>query len=138
MLRALRFLGFGERAVVTVACDDQDNVRLDVLEQALGAINGPTIVVVECGNVNTGAFDDFAAGADLIDAHRAAGSPAWVHVDGAVMLLAAASPAMAGQVAGLDRLDSWSTPGRPTGTSSSTPTTAASRSAATRPLIAPR
>jgi glutamate/tyrosine decarboxylase-like PLP-dependent enzyme len=111
VLRALRFLGFGERAVVTVACDDQDNVRPDALERALGAVHGPTIVAVECGNVNTGAFDDFTAVADLADAHRAAGNPTWVHVDGAVMLLAAASPAMAGHVAGLDRLDSWSTDG---------------------------
>lgn len=111
VLRALRFLGLGERAVVTVACDDQDNVLPDALEQALRAIHGPTIVVVECGNVNTGGFDDYAAVAGLAEAHRAAGYPTWVHVDGAVMLLAAASPAMAGHVAGLDRLDSWSTDG---------------------------
>ncbi|MGI9008745.1 MAG: pyridoxal phosphate-dependent decarboxylase family protein [Streptosporangiaceae bacterium] len=106
---ALRFLGLGECAVVEVPCDDQDNVRPDALEQALRSISGPTIVTVECGNVNTGAFGDFAAVADLADAHRAAGHPTWVHVDGAVMLLAAAAPAMAAQVRGLSRLDSWST-----------------------------
>ncbi|GAA5200828.1 aminotransferase class V-fold PLP-dependent enzyme [Rugosimonospora acidiphila] len=111
VLRALRFLGIGERAVVTVDCDDQDRVRPDALARALHAIDGPTIAAVECGNVNTGAFDDFAAVADLADEHRAAGNPTWVHVDGAVMLLAAASPAMAGSVVGLDRLDSWSTDG---------------------------
>ncbi|WP_433284430.1 pyridoxal phosphate-dependent decarboxylase family protein [Pseudonocardia sp. CA-142604] len=111
VLRALRFLGLGERSIVTVACDDNDNVRPDELEQALHTIHGPTIVVVECGNVNTGGFDDFAAVADLTDAHRAAGNPTWVHVDGAVMLLAAASPVMADNVVGLDRLDSWSTDG---------------------------
>ena len=55
--------------------------------------------------------DDFAAVADLADAHRTAGNPTWVHVDGAVMLLAAASPFMADQVVGLERLDSWSTDG---------------------------
>jgi glutamate/tyrosine decarboxylase-like PLP-dependent enzyme len=109
--RALRFLGLGERAVVVVPCDDQDNVRPDALEQALRSISGPTIVTVECGNVNTGAFDDCTAVADLADAHRAAGNPTWVHVDGAVMLLAAASPGMAARVRGLDRLDSWSTDG---------------------------
>jgi glutamate/tyrosine decarboxylase-like PLP-dependent enzyme len=111
VLRALRFLGLGERAVVTVACDDQDNVDPDALTQALHSITGPTIVNVECGNVNTGAFDDFTAVADAADAHRAAGNPTWVHVDGAVMLLAAASPRMAARVRGLDRLDSWSTDG---------------------------
>ena len=73
--------------------------------------SGPTIVVIEAGNVNTGSFDDFDAVADLVEAHRAAGHPTWVHVDGAVMLLAAASPAMAGHTRGLSRLDSWSTDG---------------------------
>jgi glutamate/tyrosine decarboxylase-like PLP-dependent enzyme len=111
VLRALRFLGLGERAVVPVPCDDQDNVRPDALEQALRSVSGPTIVTVECGNVNTGGFDDFTAVADIADAHRAAGHPTWVHVDGAVMLLAAASAAMAARVRGLDRLDSWSTDG---------------------------
>jgi glutamate/tyrosine decarboxylase-like PLP-dependent enzyme len=109
--RALRFLGLGERAVVPVPCDDQDNIRPDALQQALRSVRGPTIVSVECGNVNTGGFDDFAAVADIADAHRAAGHPTWVHVDGAVMLLAAASSAMAARVRGLDRLDSWSTDG---------------------------
>jgi glutamate/tyrosine decarboxylase-like PLP-dependent enzyme len=111
VLRALRFLGIGERAVVVVPCDDQDNMRPDALAQALQSISGPSVITVECGNVNTGAFDDFTAVADLADAHRAAGNPTWVHVDGAVMLLAAASPAMADRVHGLDRLDSWSTDG---------------------------
>jgi glutamate/tyrosine decarboxylase-like PLP-dependent enzyme len=111
VLRALRFLGLGERAVVPVPCDDQDNVRPDALEQALRSVSGPTIVTVECGNVNTGGFDDFTAVADIADAHRAAGHPTWVHVDGAVMLLAAASAALAARVRGLDRLDSWSTDG---------------------------
>ncbi|MEU0789079.1 pyridoxal-dependent decarboxylase [Amycolatopsis sp. NPDC005961] len=111
VLRALRFLGLGEQALVTVACDDEDRIRPDALREALATIHGPTIVVVESGNVNTGAFDDFDAVADLADEHRAAGNPTWVHVDGAVMLLAAASRSMAGRVAGLDRLDSWSTDG---------------------------
>lgn len=111
VLRALRFLGLGERSAVLVPCDDQDNVRPDLLEQVLRSLSGPTIVAVECGNVNTGAFDDFTAVAELADAHRGAGNPTWVHVDGAVMLLAAAAPGMQAFVRGLDRLDSWSTDG---------------------------
>lgn len=109
--RALRFLGFGERSAVRLACDDQDRLRPEALEQALCSISGPTIVVIEAGNVNTGSFDDFDAVADVADAHRAAGHPTWVHVDGAVMLLAAASPAMARHTRGLSRLDSWSVDG---------------------------
>lgn len=111
VFRALRYLGLGERSAVPVPCDDQDRVLPDALERALSSIDGPTIVTVESGNVNTGAFDDFVAVADIADAHRARGNPTWVHVDGAVMLLAAAAPSMAAYVRGIDRLDSWSTDG---------------------------
>ena len=107
--RALRFLGLGERSAVFVPCDDQDRIRPEALQQMLGSVSGPTIVTAECGNVNTGSFDDLSAVADIADAHRALGNPTWVHVDGAVMLLAAAAPSMSEYVRGLDRLDSWST-----------------------------
>ena len=111
VLRALRFLGLGERSAVLVPCDEQDRVLPQALERTLQAVSGPTIIAVECGNVNTGAFDDFDAVAELADRHRALGNPTWVHVDGAVMLLAAAAPSMARHVRGLDRMDSWSTDG---------------------------
>jgi glutamate/tyrosine decarboxylase-like PLP-dependent enzyme len=107
--RALRFLGLGERTAIEVACDDEDRFVVEDLRRTLEAIDGPTIVCAEAGNVNTGAFDRFDAVADLTDAHRARGNPTWVHVDGAVGLLAAASPAHAPLVAGVARLDSWST-----------------------------
>jgi glutamate/tyrosine decarboxylase-like PLP-dependent enzyme len=107
--RALRFLGLGERTAIEVAGDDEDRFVLTELRTTLEAIVGPTIVCAEAGNVNTGAFDRFDELADLVDAHRARGNPTWVHVDGAVGLLAAASPAHAQLVAGLARLDSWST-----------------------------
>ncbi len=111
VLRALRFLGLGERSAVMVPCDDQDNVLPDALAETLRSVSGPTIITVECGNVNTGAFDAFDAVADIAAAHREAGNPTWVHVDGAVMLLAAAAPTMAPRVRGFDRMDSWSTDG---------------------------
>lgn len=111
VLRSLRFLGLGEHAAVMVPCDDQDRIRPEALADVLRSVSGPTLLTVEAGNVNTGSFDDFDAVADLADAHRAAGHPTWVHVDGAVMLLAAAAPSMAGHTRGLDRLDSWSTDG---------------------------
>jgi glutamate/tyrosine decarboxylase-like PLP-dependent enzyme len=111
VLRALRFLGLGERSAVLVPCDDQDRILPQALERTLESVSGPTIIAVECGNVNTGAFDDFVAVADLAESHRARGNPTWVHVDGAVMLLAAASPRMSRHVRDLDRMDSWSTDG---------------------------
>ncbi|MDT7545208.1 MAG: hypothetical protein QOE99_1318 [Actinomycetota bacterium] len=111
VLRALRFLGLGERSAVMVPCDSEDRVLPEELERTLRGVSGPTILTVEAGNVNTGSFDDFVAVADIAEAHRARGNPTWVHVDGAVMLLAAAAPGMAGHVAGLDRPDSWSTDG---------------------------
>lgn len=109
--RALRYLGLGERTAAEVACDDEDRFLLDELRTTLERTDGPTIVCAEAGNVNTGAFDRFAAIADLVDAHRARGNPTWAHVDGAVGLLAAASEEHAHLVVGLDRFDSWSTDG---------------------------
>jgi glutamate/tyrosine decarboxylase-like PLP-dependent enzyme len=109
--RALRYLGLGERTATEVACDDEDRYLVDELRTTLESIEGPTIVCVEAGNVNTGAFDRFDAIADLVDAHRSRGNPSWVHVDGAVGLLATASKEHARLVVGLDRLDSWSTDG---------------------------
>jgi glutamate/tyrosine decarboxylase-like PLP-dependent enzyme len=109
--RALRYLGLGERTAVEVACDDEDRFEIAALRRTLERLEGPTIVATEAGNVNTGAFDRFDAIADLVDAHRARGNPTWVHVDGAVGLLAAASKEHAYLTAGMERLDSWSTDG---------------------------
>lgn len=106
--RALRYLGLGERTMIEVASDDQDRIVIEELDRVLRGLQGPTIVCVEAGNVNTGAFDDFEGVADAVDAHRERGHPAWVHVDGAVGLLAAAVPGDTGPTAGLARLDSWS------------------------------
>ncbi|MEX1162600.1 MAG: pyridoxal-dependent decarboxylase [Nitriliruptor sp.] len=109
--RALRFLGLGERTATEVACDDEDRFLLDDLRRTLEATTGPTILCAEAGNVNTGAFDRFEAIADAAEAHRARGNPTWVHVDGAVGLLAAASAHHRHLTAGMERLDSWSTDG---------------------------
>jgi glutamate/tyrosine decarboxylase-like PLP-dependent enzyme len=109
--RALRFLGLGERTATEVACDEEERVLVDELREALEAVEGPTILCVEAGNVNTGSFDRFAAVADVADEHRARGNPTWVHVDGAVGLLAATSPVTRHLTVGMDRLDSWSLDG---------------------------
>jgi glutamate/tyrosine decarboxylase-like PLP-dependent enzyme len=102
--RALRFLGIGTSAVREVPADDQGRIVMEALRDELGGADGPTIACVQAGDINTGAFDDFPAAAD---ASAAAG--AWLHVDGAIGLWAAASPALQYLVAGLERADSWAT-----------------------------
>lgn len=107
--RALRYLGLGYDNAIEVESDAQARIDLDDLKRALGGIQGPTIVCVEAGNVNTGSFDPFDGVADAVDAHRDRGNPSWVHADGAVGLWALASPSHGNLVHGLARMDSWST-----------------------------
>jgi glutamate/tyrosine decarboxylase-like PLP-dependent enzyme len=96
--KALGLLGLGRSRVVTVPTDAQGRMRADRLPK----IEGPTIVCTQAGNVNSGAFDPIAA---ICEAAHAKG--AWVHVDGAFGLWAAAAPARASLCAGADRADSW-------------------------------
>ncbi|HXV33846.1 MAG TPA: pyridoxal-dependent decarboxylase [Gaiellaceae bacterium] len=102
--RALRFLGIGTAAIRPLRVDDQGRVFVDALREELGRSDGPTIACVQAGDINTGAFDDLEATAD---AARAAG--AWLHVDGAIGLWAAASPSLRRLTAGMERADSWVT-----------------------------
>lgn len=109
--RALRFLGLGGRCALLVPDDEQGRMVVTDLDRVLRSLRGPTVLCVEAGNVNTGSFDHFDAVADVVQAHRERGHPTWVHVDGAVGLLAAAAPDFSHLTAGMDRLDSWSTDG---------------------------
>jgi glutamate/tyrosine decarboxylase-like PLP-dependent enzyme len=104
--RALRFLGLGTSALVPVPADDQGRVVPAALADALAAQRGPVIVCAQAGDVNTGAVDPLTEMAALV---RAAGVPAWLHVDGAFGLWAAASPALRHLVAGIELADSWCT-----------------------------
>ncbi len=101
--RALRFLGIGRSQIVVVDADDQGRMDADSLAEALGRLTGPAIVCAQAGEVNTGASDPFERIADLT---RGAG--AWLHVDGAFGLWAAASPRHRHLVAGHEAADSWS------------------------------
>lgn len=107
--RALRFLGLGDSAAIEVPSDSQSRILPEALDHVLERLEGPTIVCVESGNVNTGSFDPFGAVADAVERHRERGNPSWVHVDGAVGLWARASADRRHLVEGLERLDSWST-----------------------------
>jgi glutamate/tyrosine decarboxylase-like PLP-dependent enzyme len=104
--RALRLVGLGTGSIVSVAADGQGRMRADALRDALAAGGGPTIVCAQAGEVNTGSFDPFE---QIADAAQAA--DAWLHVDGAFGLWAAASPRFAHLTAGAERADSWSTDG---------------------------
>jgi len=102
--RALRLLGLG--APEEVAADDQGRMRAESLRDALAVSGGPTIVCAQAGEVNTGAFDPFP---EIAAAARKAG--AWLHVDGAFGLWAAATTARAYLVSGAELADSWATDG---------------------------
>jgi len=105
--RALRLLGLGANVVEPVATDGNGAIDVGALDRVLAAgTPGPTIVCLQAGNVNTGACDDLAAAADAAHAHGA-----WVHVDGAFGLWAAASPVTRALVNGIERADSWATDG---------------------------
>ena len=95
-LKALRLLGLGSQRVTRVAVDEQGRMMAD----ALPPISGPTIVCLQAGNVNTGAFDQAA---EIIPRAHEAG--AWVHVDGAFGLWAAAAPTRAHLMAGYAEAD---------------------------------
>ena len=99
VLKALGILGLGRERVERVPTDGQGRLRPD----GLPALDARTIVCLQAGNVNTGAFDPAS---DVVRA-RAAG--AWVHVDGAFGLWARAAPSLAPLAAGFDGADSWAT-----------------------------
>ena len=120
----------GDR-VRRIAADDQGRMRPDALREVLATIDGPAIVCAQAGNVNTGAFDPFE---EIVAIAHERG--AWVHVDGAFGIWAAAVPSLQRRDARLRRAP---TRGRPTPTSGSTcRTTRASSSSATRPRTTPR
>ena len=105
--RALRLLGFGTAVVEEVATDANGAIDVADLEAVLAdGPAGPTIVCLQSGNVNTGACDDLRAACAVARRHGA-----WVHVDGAFGLWAAASPARAHLVDGVELADSWSCDG---------------------------
>jgi glutamate/tyrosine decarboxylase-like PLP-dependent enzyme len=100
--RALRLLGLG--APEPVAADAQGRMDVDALRSALAWAEGPTIVCAQAGEVNTGAFDPLDDVADAAAQHGA-----WLHVDGAFGLWAAAAPRLRHLVRGVERADSWIT-----------------------------
>ena len=95
LLVALRYAGLGAPTTV-VPADDQGALRADALEVG----DGPTLICAQAGEVGSGASDP-------LDAIAAAKGEAWLHVDGAFGLWAAASPLHRHLVRGAERADSW-------------------------------
>jgi glutamate/tyrosine decarboxylase-like PLP-dependent enzyme len=101
---ALKMLGLGTENAIRVRADDAGRMDPEALAAELEGGEGPAIICAQAGEVNTGCFDPFAELAEIRDPHHA-----WLHVDGAVGLWAAASGEFDALTEGLERADSWST-----------------------------
>jgi glutamate/tyrosine decarboxylase-like PLP-dependent enzyme len=101
---ALRMLGLGAKRAIRIRTDEAGRVDPEALAAELERGEGPAIVCAQAGEVNTGCFDPFERLAEICERHGA-----WLHVDGAVGLWAAASREFDPLIAGLERADSWST-----------------------------
>ncbi|MGQ0798793.1 MAG: pyridoxal phosphate-dependent decarboxylase family protein [Pseudomarimonas sp.] len=101
---AARYLGFGTRALRRVETDAQGRMRVDKLRELMAQLQGPTIIIAQAGNVNTGAFDPLREIGEITREHGA-----WLHVDGAFGLWARASRTHRALADGIDLADSWAT-----------------------------
>lgn len=102
--RAARLLGLGARSVELIPADETGTLAPGALKAALKERDGPTVVVLQAGDLNLGRFDDFRT---LVPIAHDAG--AWVHVDGAFGLWAAVSERRRHLLEGVERCDSWAT-----------------------------
>lgn len=100
LLKALSLAGFGKKRLTRVEADSQGRIRSDKLPR----LSQRTILCIQAGNVNTGAFDPAAE-----ICKRAHEQGAWVHVDGAFGLWAAVSPKYRHLTEGFEQADSWAT-----------------------------
>src|SRR5690606_28322652 len=104
LFSSLQIIGFGYNRVTRIDTDAEGRMRPDALAAAIGSRPGPRIVIATAGQINTGAFDPFAAIARIV---RDAG--AWLHVDGAFGLWARTAPARRYLTEGIEAADSWGT-----------------------------
>ena len=105
--RALRMLGFGSHSVIELPTDVNGKLHVEAVKNEFeNDPEVPTMVILQAGEIHTGAFDDFAAIIPLAHKHKA-----WVHIDGAFGLWAAASPVYAHLMKGAQHADSWATDG---------------------------
>jgi glutamate/tyrosine decarboxylase-like PLP-dependent enzyme len=98
--KALQLVGFGSEQVIRVPTDDCGRIRADAWPET----DGPMLIILQAGNVNTGHSDPFEEIISRLDRGRT-----WVHIDGAFGLWAQVAPARRHTVAGVERADSWAT-----------------------------
>ena len=101
-MAGVRYAGLGLGRATRLATDDQGRILIDALGAELEACKNPPLVILQAGQINTGAFDPFAEAIPMI---QDAGG--WVHVDGAFGLWAHAVPGLKDRLAGVDGADSW-------------------------------
>jgi len=102
VLSALRYLGFGERRIISVDTDSQGRILAEDLARRCAACEGLKLIIAQAGQINTGAFDPFVRLADI--AHE---NDAWLHIDAAFGLWARAVPELRSLTEGIERADSW-------------------------------
>jgi glutamate/tyrosine decarboxylase-like PLP-dependent enzyme len=106
-IRAIRLLGLGEKNILNLPTDDEGRLRADALAAALeSSPSQPTILILQAGDLNIGAFDNFETLIPIAKKFNA-----WVHIDGAFGLWCAAAPRLRHLLAGADAADSWTTDG---------------------------
>jgi glutamate/tyrosine decarboxylase-like PLP-dependent enzyme len=103
---ALQFLGFGHHRVIRVKTDEMGRIAASAFAEAAAAVSGPCIAILQAGQINTGAFDDFAGIMPIAQRLNA-----WVHIDGAFGLWARASAGKRALTDCVDQAHSWATDG---------------------------
>ncbi|WP_171052602.1 pyridoxal phosphate-dependent decarboxylase family protein [Ruegeria sediminis] len=101
-MAGVRYAGLGLGRATRLATDDQGRISLSALRTELEACKNPPLVILQAGQINTGAFDPFAEAIPMI---QDAGG--WAHVDGAFGLWAHAVPSLRDRLTGVDGADSW-------------------------------
>lgn len=101
-IAGLRYAGLGTGRALRLESDGEGRIQLGSLEAALADCSNPPLVVLQAGQINTGAFDPFAEAIPMVQEQGG-----WVHVDGAFGLWVHAVPELRDRLAGVDAADSW-------------------------------
>jgi glutamate/tyrosine decarboxylase-like PLP-dependent enzyme len=101
---AVRLMGLGTRNIRIVSSDGEGRMKPESFRTTMKSCSGPTIVCLQAGNVNTGAFDPVSDIIAVAEEHKS-----WVHIDGAFGLWAGVSPRFRNLVEGIEKADSWAT-----------------------------